>query len=259
MNESLTSGSGCGAVQGKRIVVVGGAGAIGKAIVGLLTLEGAAVVIADYNADAARAVVEKLTDTGRAASSVALDISDERSVRRAFEEASTQLGGLDVLVNSAGVINERPFTELTLSQWNEVVDLNLTGVFLCCREAIPLLRREGGGRIINIASQVGQRGRERLTHYAAAKAGVIGLTKALARELAPEGILVNAVAPGPIDTPFSATLSAETLAATARELPLRRTGVPDEVAPSVLLLASEPGGNLYVGQTLGPNSGDVML
>lgn len=248
-----------GRIAGRRVVVIGGAGAIGEAIVELLSAEGGAVVVADHDLAAAQALADRLRGESRTAFAVAIDISDERSVVDAFREAADRLGGIDVLVNSAGIITESPIDEMSLAEWTRVVEINLGGVFLGCREVLPYLRSAGGGRIINIASQVGQRGRERLTHYAAAKAGVIGFTKALAREVAGEGILVNAVAPGPIDTGFSATLSAETLSETAKALPLGRTGAPAEVAPSVLLLASEPGGNLYVGQTLGPNSGDVML
>lgn len=255
----MRSNTNRGRIDGKRVVVIGGAGAIGEAIVDLLAAEGGSVVIADFNAEAAQALADRLRGDGRSAFSVGVDIADEHSVASAFREAADRLGGIDILVNSAGIIDESPIDEMTLTDWTRMVQLNLTGVFLSCREVLPYLRSAGGGRIVNIASQVGQRGRERLTHYAAAKAGVIGLTKALAREVAAEGILVNAVAPGPIDTPFSASLSAETLSATANALPLQRTGCPEEVAPSVLLLVSEPDGNLYVGQTLGPNSGDVML
>jgi 3-oxoacyl-[acyl-carrier protein] reductase len=118
--------------------------------------------------------------------------------------------------------------------------------------------RGGGGRVINIASQLGIKGGRGLAHYSAAKAGVIGLTKALALEVADRGVLVNAIAPGPIDTPMVAGISAEWKTAKRAELPLGRFGVPSEVAPTAVLLASDPGGNLYVGQTLGPNSGDVM-
>ena len=116
----------------------------------------------------------------------------------------------------------------------------------------------GQGRIINIASQLALKGGESLVHYSAAKAGVIGLTKALARELAPHGVLVNAIAPGPIETPLVDGISPEWKRAKQAELPLGRFGQPEEVSPTALLLASSPGGDIYVGQVLGPNSGDVM-
>jgi 3-oxoacyl-[acyl-carrier protein] reductase len=117
---------------------------------------------------------------------------------------------------------------------------------------------QGSGRVVNVASQLGIKGGESLVHYSAAKAGVIGLTKALAREVAPHGVLVNAIAPGPIETPLVAGISEDWKIAKRAELPLGRFGLPHEIAPTAVLLASDPGGNLYVGQTLGPNSGDVM-
>lgn len=250
---------GVGVLAGRRAMVVGGAGAIGQAIVHGLVHEGASVTVADKNVARAHEVAGAASQLGATSLAVEIDVLSETSVASAFESAADQMGGIDVLVNSAGVIFEAPTEEVSTSDWHRVIDLNLTGVFLCCRAVLPYMRQHGGGRIINIASQVGQRGGARLSHYSAAKAGVIGLTKALAREFAPEAILVNAVAPGPIDTSFSSTLSAETLASTAKALPLGRPGSPAEVAPSVVLLASSPGGDLYVGQTLGPNSGDVML
>jgi 3-oxoacyl-[acyl-carrier protein] reductase len=136
--------------------------------------------------------------------------------------------------------------------------VDLRSVFLCARAALPAMRAAGYGRIINIASQLALKGGPGLAHYSAAKAGVIGFTKSLAREVAVDGITVNCIAPGPIDTPLAGDLPADQVEATRLSLPLARIGVPAEVAPSALLLAGEPGGNLYTGQTLGPNSGDVM-
>ena len=136
--------------------------------------------------------------------------------------------------------------------------MDLTGVFLCCREVVGEMRRRKWGRIINIASQLAIKGGTGLSHYSAAKAGVVGLTKALALETAADNVLVNNIAPGPIETPLVDGISEEWKAAKRAGLPLLRFGLADEVAPTALLLASDPGGNLYVGQTLGPNSGDVM-
>jgi 3-oxoacyl-[acyl-carrier protein] reductase len=143
-------------------------------------------------------------------------------------------------------------------QWQQTLDVDLTGVFLTCRAVIPQMVQRGGGRVINIASQLGIKGGRGLTHYSAAKAGVIGLTKALALEVAEHGVLVNAIAPGPVQTAMVEGITEEWKAAKRAELPLGRFGTPQEVAPTAVLLASTPGGDLYVGQTLGPNSGDVM-
>lgn len=156
------------------------------------------------------------------------------------------------------MLNEVALVDMDVATWDEMIAVDLRSVFLCSRWAAPHMASRGAGRIINIASQLGIKGGEGLTHYCAAKAGVIGFTKALARELAPRGVLVNAIAPGPIETPLVGGLSDEWKEAKQAELPLRRFGLAHEVAPTAVLLASDPGGNLYVGQVLGPNSGDVM-
>lgn len=186
------------------------------------------------------------------------DVSDEDSVRVGFALAREQIGPVEILVNSAGLLTESPLEDMSLATWNETIAVDLTGVFLCCRAVVREMRSRRWGRIINIASQLAIKGGTGLSHYSAAKAGVVGLTKALALELAPDNVLVNSIAPGPIDTPLVEGISERWKAAKRTELPLGRFGSPAEVAPTAVLLASDPGGNLYVGQTLGPNSGDVM-
>lgn len=179
-------------------------------------------------------------------------------MREAFALARERIGSIDILVNSAGLLTESPLEDMPLSLWSETIAVDLTGVFLCCREVVGEMRARRWGRIINIASQLGIKGGIGLAHYSAAKAGVIGLTKALALETAEDNVLVNSIAPGPIETPLVEGISESWKAAKRASLPLGRFGAPAEVAPTALLLASDPGGNLYVGQTLGPNSGDVM-
>ncbi len=228
---------------GRAVVVTGGASGIGKAIAEAFTANGDRVAVLDRSG---------------AAGTIAVDVSDEASVRQAFTTARAQLGGIDVLVNSAGLLTESRLEDMTLAMWNETVSVDLTGVFLCCREVVGEMRRQKWGRIINIASQLAIKGGTGLSHYSAAKAGVVGLTKALALETAADNVLVNSIAPGPIETPLVEGISEEWKTAKRAELPLQRFGRPAEVAPTALLLASDPGGNLYVGQTLGPNSGDVM-
>ncbi len=147
---------------------------------------------------------------------------------------------------------------MSLDMWRRTIDIDLTGMFLMCRAAVPAMVAAGEGRIVNIASQLGIKGGVGLAHYAAAKAGTIALTKSLALEVSQHNVLVNAIAPGPIETSLVDGITEDWKVAKRAELPLGRFGLPREVAPTAVLLASDPGGNLYVGQTLGPNSGDVM-
>jgi 3-oxoacyl-[acyl-carrier protein] reductase len=235
-------------------LVVGGAGGIGAAIGAAFCAEGATVVLADRDAETARQAAAAIG----AAGGVALDVAVQASVDAAVAEVLSAHGRIDVLVNSAGILTESPLAEMSLEQWQETIDVDLTGTFLACRAVVPHMVARGAGRIINIASQLGIKGGRGLTHYSAAKAGVLGLTKALALELAEHGVLVNAIAPGPVHTAMVEGITEDWKRAKQAELPLGRFGVPAEVAPTAVLLASDPGGNLYVGQTLGPNSGDVM-
>jgi len=243
-----------GALEDRVALVVGGASGIGRAVVEAYTAEGAVVVVADRDGDRA---AEAALACG-AAAGLCVDVADEASVEAATREVLRRHGRVDVLVNSAGVLDESPVAQMSLAQWQRTVDVDLTGVFLACRAVLPSMLAAGSGRIISVASQLGLKGGVGLAHYSAAKAGVIGLTKALAREVAPSGVLVNAIAPGPVETPMVAGISEQWKVAKRAELPLGRFGVPAEVAPTAVLLASDPGGNLYVGQVLGPNSGDVM-
>ena len=229
--------------NGRGVVVTGGSSGIGKAIAEAFVANGDRV-----------AVLDRAAGDG----TIRVDVADEASVRAAFAEARDRLGAIDVLVNSAGLLTESPLEDMSLAMWNETLTVDLTGVFLCCREVVGEMRQRKWGRIINIASQLAIKGGVGLTHYSAAKAGVVGLSKALALETAADNVLVNCIAPGPIETPLVEGISESWKAAKRAELPLRRFGTPAEVAPAAVLLASDPGGNLFVGQTLGPNSGDVM-
>lgn len=228
---------------GRAVVVTGGSSGIGKAIADAFMDNGDRVVVLD------RAGTDGV---------IHVDVADEASVQAAFAEARKRLGPTDILVNSAGLLTESPLENMSLAMWNETIAVDLTGVFLCSREVVGEMRQRKWGRIINIASQLAIKGGVGLSHYSAAKAGVVGLSKALALEMAADNVLVNCIAPGPIETPLVEGISESWKAAKRAELPLGRFGTPAEVAPTALLLASDPGGNLFVGQTLGPNSGDVM-
>ncbi|MFC5744543.1 SDR family NAD(P)-dependent oxidoreductase [Actinomadura rugatobispora] len=245
-------------LAGRRALITGAASGIGAAIARAYAEAGAALALADLDAAGLEAVADGLPG-GTAVTRHALDVTDDGAVRETVAAAISAHGGLDVLVNGAGILSEVPLVEMDTATWDRMLEVDLRSVFLCCRHTVPHMIEAGGGRVVNIASQLGQKGGEGLTHYSAAKAGVIGFTKALALEVSRHGVLVNAIAPGPIETPLIGGLSAEWKAAKGAELPLGRFGRPEEVAPTAVLLASDPGGNLYTGQTLGPNSGDVML
>ena len=245
-------------LNGKVAVVTGAGSGIGAAIAQLFAQEGAAVALLDLNEQQCKETAVACGDHGVATSCHAVDVTDSDGLKAAMAAVVAEHGGIDILVNSAGILDETPFLELDPETFDRTIDVDLKGVYLGCRWAAPEMVKRGGGRIINIASQLGIKGGVGLAHYVAAKAGVIGLTKALALELAPHRILVNTIAPGPIETPLVEGLSPDWKAAKQAELPIGRFGQAHEVAPTALLLASSPGGDLYTGQTLGPNSGDVM-
>lgn len=241
-------------LDGRTALVTGGASGIGRAVVQAFVAAGAQVVVLDRDAERARVTAAEDAAVG----GVGADVADETQVAEAVAATGELLGRIDVLVNSAGLLTQSPLVDMPLAQWRETLDVDLTGVFLLCRAVVPAMVARGDGRVINIASQLALKGGASLSHYSAAKAGVLGLTKSLALEVSASGVLVNAIAPGPIETPLVDGISEDWKAAKRAELPLGRFGRPEEVAPTAVLLASSPGGDLYVGQTLGPNSGDVM-
>lgn len=244
-------------LAGKVAVVVGAASGIGAAIAALFSGEGAAVALADRSAEGLEATRGRCSGTA-AVSSHLVDVTNAAAVDAMLAEVAEEHGGIDILVNSAGILDETPLLDMTPETWNRTIAVDLTGVFHTARYVAPHMIKRGGGRIINVASQLGIKGGTGLAHYVAAKAGVIGLDKALALELAPHNILVNSIAPGPIETPLIRGLSDDWKRDKRAELPIGRFGTAEEVAPTALLLAASPSGDLYTGQTLGPNSGDVM-
>jgi NAD(P)-dependent dehydrogenase (short-subunit alcohol dehydrogenase family) len=245
--------------EGSRVSLVTGAGSgIGRAIAEKLAREGERVVVNDLEEASAEEVVAGIEESGGEATSAPGDVSDPEDVGRMVERAREAFGPVEVLVNNAGYGQQKPFVELTVEDFDRMIGVHLRGTFLCTSAVLPGMLAAGRGVIVNVASQLGQIGGVELSHYSAAKAGIIGLTKSLSREVSSQGVRVNAVAPGPINTELVLGLSEEWRRNKAAELPLGRFGEPWEVAETVAFLASE-GAALYVGQTLGPNSGDVML
>ncbi|MGF9661674.1 SDR family NAD(P)-dependent oxidoreductase [Arthrobacter crystallopoietes] len=245
-------------LEGKVAAITGGGSGIGAAIALLFAQEGADVALLDRNEQHAAAVADEASAYGGRTAALAVDVTDGEAMRRLMDDVAARFGGIDILVSAAGILDETPLLEMSEATFDKTLAVDLKGVFLAARWAAPHMVERGGGRIINIASQLGLKGGVGLTHYVAAKAGVIGMTKAMALELAVHNILVNAIAPGPIVTPLIEGLSEEWKTAKQAELPIGRFGQAHEVAPTALLLAASPGGDLYTGQTLGPNSGDVM-
>ena len=244
---------------GSRVTVVTGAGSgIGRAVAEKLAKDGERVVVNDLNDESAEEVVTQIRESGREAVAAPGDVSDPEAVQQIMVAAREAYGPPEILVNNAGFLQQKRFVELTVEDFDRMIAVHLRGTFLCTHAVLPDMLSRGSGVIVNIASQLGQIGGVELCHYSAAKAGIIGLTKALAREVSAQGVRVNAVAPGPINTELVLGLSEEWRRAKAAELPLGRFGEPREVAETVTFLVSD-GAALYVGQTLGPNSGDVML
>ena len=242
-------------LAGRVALVTGAATGIGRATALRLAQAGAFVWVNHLGQmDAAAAVVSEITVSGGQAQAVEADVSDAVAVQRMADA----VGGLDILVNNAGVIQEKPFLDTTEADWDRMLGVDLKSVFLVCRALLPGMLAKGQGSIVNMASDLGLLGREQYAPYCAAKAGVIGLTKSLAREFAPRQIRVNAVAPGPVAT---AMVSLERMSAEWVEkelaIPQHRLADPAEIADSVLFLASDLS-RFYTGQVLGPNGGSRM-
>jgi 3-oxoacyl-[acyl-carrier protein] reductase len=246
-------------LSGKVTLVTGASRGIGSEIARQYGAEGAIVGVnhPPGEADNARDVAATIEADGGDAITLEADVSNGDAVARMIEALEREVGPLDVLVNNAGgTMQTSPIVEMSEDLWDKVVDVNLRGVFLTTKHAVPGMRDTGGGSIVNISSQYGIIGDENRSHYCAAKGGVISITRALARELAPE-IRVNAIAPGPIVTGKRGELSAEYLETRTDTIPLERLGQPEEVAPTAVFLASEQS-SYYTGQTLSPDGGEAM-
>lgn len=248
-----------GRLAGRTAIVTGGTRGIGRGIAEAFASEGADVAIADIaSGDQAQPVLEAIRRAGRNALYIQTDVADEQQVRAMVDTALKTFGHIDILVNNAGIFTQSLVEDLSVADWDRVLNVNLRGMFLCTRFVLPHMLDQGWGRIINIASQLGYLGGREVAHYCASKGGVIAFTKALAREVATRNVLVNGIAPGPILTDLLASETEEWKAAKLAELPIGRFGEVREVAPTAVFLASDDA-SYYVGQTLGPNGGDVML
>jgi len=221
-------------------IVTGAAGALGTAMCERFVLDGVRVIVADVSLDRCRALVDRLDPSGATALAVELDVTSYGSAEAMVEAVLAWAGRIDILVNNAGVGEASvPTWEMPLEAWQRTLDIDLTGVFHCCRAVLPTMLAAGWGRIVNISSIAGKEGKHNPVAYSAAKAGVIGLTKSLAFEVADRGILVNAIAPGAIFTQNWAGLSEEQIDEVRRRHPIGRLGQPPEVAAMVAWLSSD--------------------
>lgn len=239
-------------------LITGAAKGIGAATARLFAKNGYNVIINYKSSKAAAEKLEKeLKSQGYSAITICADVSDSDAVRKMFDEIARLYGGADVLVNNAGIAQTRLFTDITDEEWSGMINNNLSSVFYCCRAALPFMIRQKYGRIINISSMWGQIGGSCEVHYSAAKAGVIGLTKALASEEGPSGITVNCIAPGVIKTDMLSSYTEEDLRALADETPTCTLGAPEDIARTALFLADEKA-SFITGQIIGVNGGFVV-
>jgi 3-oxoacyl-[acyl-carrier protein] reductase len=244
-------------LAGRTAVVTGGSRGIGLAIARALAEDGASVVVSGRDAGRLESAVKEVETLGASALGVAADQSKREDCDRLVDAAKDRFGRIDVLVNNAGITRDQLLVRMKDDDWDQVLDTNLRGVFLMTRAVAKSMMRQKSGRIINIASTAGAMGNPGQVNYSAAKAGVIGFTKAAARELAHWNILVNAVAPGLIETDMAAAIPAEAREALLQQVPLKRVGAAREVAEMVRFLAGD--GAAYVtGQTIHVNGGLYM-
>jgi 3-oxoacyl-[acyl-carrier protein] reductase len=244
-------------LSGRVAFVTGASQGIGRACALKLAAEGATVVAAARNQDKLNELVQEITTAGGKAAAFALDVTDEEQIKDSIKAAIAQFGKIDILVNNAGITRDQLVMRMKRADWDAVLQTNLTSAYLCTQAVTSSMLKQRWGRIINITSVFGQMGQAGQANYAASKAGLIGLTMAIARELGSRNITCNAVAPGFIETPMTDVLGAEFKESAAKQIPLGRVGAPGDVASAVAFLAS--GEASYItGHVLNVNGGMLM-
>ena len=244
--------------MGRVAVVTGAASGMGLAIARHLAARGHRVGLVDSQGDAALRAAADLRETGATAIAVEADVSNRGAVDAALDKARAELGPIEIMVTGAGLDSFAPFTDITIESWERILAINLTGTFHCLQAAVPDMLKARWGRMVTISSSSAQSGAARMAHYVASKGGVVGLTKALAVEYAPNGITVNTIPPGFIDTPMARRAEARgdlpNIDAIAARTPVRRAGTPEDIAAACAFLCSEEAGYI-TGQLIGVNGG----
>jgi NAD(P)-dependent dehydrogenase (short-subunit alcohol dehydrogenase family) len=232
-------------LEGKKAIVTGGAGGIGRATSLAMAAEGAAVAVVDLNGEAAEAVATEIREAGGAAIALAADVSSEPDIERVVAAVASEFGGIDVVFNNAGIIRRTTAVETSVEEWDLVFGVNVRAIFLMCKHVVPVMAAGGGGSIVNTGSGWGLKGGGRAISYCASKGAVVNMTRALAIDHGPQGIRVNSVNPGDVDTGMlrdeARQLAQETTSflAEAADRPLGRMGQPREIAAAVVWLASD--------------------
>lgn len=237
--------------------VTGASQGIGRTCARRLAKDGAAVALAARSEEKLKELVNEITAAGGKASAFALDVAEEEQVKPAIKAAIAQFGKIDILVNNAGITRDQLVMRMKRADWDAVLQTNLTSAYLCIQNVIPSMLKQRWGRIINISSVFGQMGQAGQANYAASKAGLIGLTMAIAREVGSRNITCNAIAPGFIETAMTAVLSEELKQSAVKQIPLGRVGTPEDVASAVAFLASDEA-SYITGHVLNVNGGMLM-
>jgi 3-oxoacyl-[acyl-carrier protein] reductase len=244
-------------LSGRVAFITGASQGIGRTCAIRLAKEGATIAVAARNQEKLNELVSEITTAGGKAAAFALDVADEEQVKAVVKAAIAQFGKVDILVNNAGITRDQLVMRMKRADWDSVLQTNLTSAYLCIQSVVPSMLKQRWGRIINITSIFGQMGQAGQANYAASKAGLIGLTMAIAREVGSRNITCNAVAPGFIETAMTAVLSEEFRQTAVKQIPLGRVGTPDDVAGAVVFLASDDA-SYVTGHVLSVNGGMLM-